>query len=519
MSALRETRGDVFAAPRREVLQPSPVPVPRQPAPGPGSVPADQTLPPRHRTTDGVARARAFVRRVRLLDAAMVAVAVVADVALIAAAGSASLGVGQATLLVSLISSAWILSLNLYGTYDFRFMGIGITEYRRVVTASFVFFSLLAIAFYGFDVDSARSVVMVSWPVGLAALLSGRFFARTKLKAARRRGELRSRLLVVGDLLPAQALASRFTSDGVLGFEAIAVAVPDLRDMPGEQSGKVDAPVPVVGTVEEIEDIVARYRVHSVALAHSSSMSRHALEQLSWTLERVGVDLMVGPAMHGLGPAMSAHPVGGTTLLLVDVPRLSPGAQLVKSTLDVVGALLGLVVFAVPLAIAALAIRLTSPGPVLFRQWRVGRDGRMFSVLKLRTMVDGAEQRQQEAVAGNHADGLLFKADDDPRVTRVGRVLRRTSLDEVPQFWNVLRGEMSLVGPRPLAVDPDHFDQHEHRRHVVKPGITGLWQVEGRETQCWEEAVRLDLFYVNHWSLALDLTILARTTMAVLRGV
>ncbi len=202
----------------------------------------------------------------------------------------------------------------------------------------------------------------------------------------------------------------------------------------------------------------------------------------------------------------------------MDEPRFTGWQRLVKGSIDRLGAALGLVVLAPLLILVALAVRITSRGPALFRQERVGLDGRTFRVVKFRTMRVDAEHQRDELGDLNEGDGLLFKIAQDPRVTRLGALLRRTSVDELPQLVNVLLGNMSLVGPRPLAVAGEAFADHEHRRHLVKPGMTGLWQVSGRAEQSWADAVRLDLYYVENWSLAMDVLILMRTAVAVFRG-
>jgi lipopolysaccharide/colanic/teichoic acid biosynthesis glycosyltransferase len=189
-----------------------------------------------------------------------------------------------------------------------------------------------------------------------------------------------------------------------------------------------------------------------------------------------------------------------------------------KATLDRVGAVILLVVLSPVLVAAAVAVTGTSRGGVLFRQERTGRHGQRFTILKLRTMVADAEGLRGAVSTANRGDGHLFKVHADPRVTRVGRILRRTSIDELPQLWNVVRGDMSLVGPRPLPVPAHAFSALEARRHDVRPGLTGLWQVSGRSDLSWREAVRLDLHYVENWTLALDIRILVRTPAAVLRS-
>jgi exopolysaccharide biosynthesis polyprenyl glycosylphosphotransferase len=231
------------------------------------------------------------------------------------------------------------------------------------------------------------------------------------------------------------------------------------------------------------------------------------------------VDVVVAPAVADVaGPRISVRPVAGLPLLHVDQPEFAGGRRVAKSVLDRIVAC-GLLVGLLPvLLLAALAIRLTSAGPVLFRQTRIGRGGQEFRVVKFRTMHRGAEHRLAELAGSNETDGLLFKIHDDPRVTPVGRFLRRTSLDELPQLLNVLRGDMSLVGPRPLPVKDADFTGDVRRRLLVRPGITGLWQVTGRSRLSWEDSVRLDLYYVENWSISLDLAILLRTVAAVVRG-
>ena len=202
----------------------------------------------------------------------------------------------------------------------------------------------------------------------------------------------------------------------------------------------------------------------------------------------------------------------------MDEPTFVGTTRVLKRILDLVASALGLVVLAVPLLLLGLAIRLTSKGPALFRQVRIGRDGQEFRVFKFRTMHLDAEERWGDLFVDNETDGLLFKLTDDPRITPLGRFLRRTSIDELPQLLNVLTGDMSLVGPRPLAVQDGDFVGDVRRRLLVRPGITGLWQVSGRRDTSWEDAVRFDLYYVENWSFTMDLMILLRTVLAVWRG-
>jgi exopolysaccharide biosynthesis polyprenyl glycosylphosphotransferase len=230
--------------------------------------------------------------------------------------------------------------------------------------------------------------------------------------------------------------------------------------------------------------------------------------------------MCVAPALLDVaGPRTTIRPVAGLTLLHVDHPELAGGKQVVKAVFDKMVALTAVILLAPLFAVIMMAIRLGDHGPVFFRQTRVGKDGRTFAVWKFRTMVVDAEARKAELTAQNEAAGALFKMRQDPRVTKAGSRLRRSSLDELPQLFNVLVGDMSLVGPRPpLPAEAAKYGDHMRRRLVVKPGITGLWQVNGRSDLAWDEAVRLDLRYVENWSLALDLQILWKTWSAVVRG-
>jgi exopolysaccharide biosynthesis polyprenyl glycosylphosphotransferase len=249
-------------------------------------------------------------------------------------------------------------------------------------------------------------------------------------------------------------------------------------------------------------------------------MAGHRLRQLAWELEKTGTDLCVAPALLDVaGPRTTIRPVAGLPLLHMDHPEFTGARRVIKTAFDKALALAALVLGAPLLAAIAMIIRLDDGGPALFRQTRVGKDGRSFTVYKFRTMVLDAEQRKAELAEFNEQHGLLFKIRKDPRVTRAGSWLRRWSLDELPQLANVLAGDMSLVGPRPaLPEEAAMYGDHVRRRLAVKPGLTGLWQVNGRSDLSWDESVRLDLRYVENWSFVLDLQILWKTCAAVVRG-
>jgi exopolysaccharide biosynthesis polyprenyl glycosylphosphotransferase len=249
-------------------------------------------------------------------------------------------------------------------------------------------------------------------------------------------------------------------------------------------------------------------------------MSSARLRDLAWALEKSGTDLCVAPALLDVaGPRTTIRPTAGLPLLHMDHPEFTGARRLIKSAFDRAIALAALTLLLPLFMVIAAAIKLSDGGPALFRQTRVGKDGKVFTLCKFRTMVVDAEQRLAELTGHNDSDGLLFKIRQDPRITRIGKWLRRHSLDELPQLLNVLAGEMSLVGPRPALPDETSaYGYHVRRRLAVKPGITGLWQVNGRSDLPWDEAVRLDVRYVENWSFVLDLQILWKTWSAVWHG-
>jgi exopolysaccharide biosynthesis polyprenyl glycosylphosphotransferase len=415
---------------------------------------------------------------------------------------------GRYAMLAGAFGVAWLVSLVLAGTYEYRFLGVGTEEYRRVATATLWLFGALAIAFYVAKADVARGFVAVALPVGLAALLTGRALVRRYLRARRADGAIDHRVLLIGESESLDSLERVLLSDPGAGFTVVGVCSP----FAGGESATVSC-------LDDVADHVRRVDADVVAVAASERLTPNELKRIAWALECVDVDLIVAPSLTDVaGPRVHVRPVGGVPLMYVDQPALSGPARLAKTVVDRVGAGLGLLFLGIPLLLVAGLIRVTSPGPALFRQKRSGLDGQSFEVLKFRTMYVDAEQRKAELAEQNHGGGQLYKVAGDPRVTPVGRFLRRTSIDELPQLINVLKGEMSLVGPRPLVVETDRYREHELRRHLVLPGITGLWQVNGREDQDWDELVRLDLHYVENWSFSLDFAILARTLGVALRG-
>jgi exopolysaccharide biosynthesis polyprenyl glycosylphosphotransferase len=277
------------------------------------------------------------------------------------------------------------------------------------------------------------------------------------------------------------------------------------------------AGVPVYGDLDDVTAAVRAFGANTVAVLACPEMDGVRLRSLAWELEKTGTDLCVSPALLDVsGPRTTIRPTAGLTLLHVDHPQLSGLGLVVKDLFDRLVAVAALILLFPLMAVIGAMIRLHDRGPALFTQTRVGKDGRVFRIYKFRTMVVDAEQRREELRASSDPDRIRFKLRKDPRVTTLGAHLRRWSMDELPQLLNVLLGDMSLVGPRPdLLDDAAEYADHVRRRLAVKPGITGLWQVNGRSDLSSEESVRLDLRYVENWSFALDLQIMWKTISAI----
>lgn len=408
---------------------------------------------------------------------------------------------------------AWPLLLWGCGAYSEPVFGTGSDEYRTVGRAGLVLLALAGFVSYAAGLDLSRALVVVGIPALGVTTLVMRYAARCHLRRLRARGRCTKRVVVVGRGGAVMELADRLRRESYAGLDVVGFCVTPADR--ARVTGLADVPV------EGLDDVVAmaaRLGADTIAVTSASETAAQYLRQLSWRLEGSGIELLVAPGLIEVaGPRLHIRPFEGLPLLSVEQPRFEGWHRMVKGAVDRCAAGLALLVLLPVLVGIALAVRLTSSGPALYRQERIGINGRSFTMLKFRSMVVDADQRLDDIRADNISDGLLFKMRNDPRVTPVGRWLRRLSLDELPQLFNVLGGSMALVGPRPpLPGEVARYDSSVSRRLLVKPGLTGLWQISGRSDLPWEEAVRLDLRYVENWSLALDLLILWKTTRAVL---
>jgi exopolysaccharide biosynthesis polyprenyl glycosylphosphotransferase len=407
----------------------------------------------------------------------------------------------------------WPGLLQATGAHSERVFGTGSDEYRAVGKAGFLLLAVAGFVSYAADLDLSRALVVVAVPALTLVTLLGRWAARCVLRGLRARGRCTKRVVVVGRGSAVLELVGRVRREQFAGMDVVAACVtPDDRGRVADAAG-----VPV-GGLDEVVALAGRLGADTIAVTSASETAAQYLRQLSWQLEGTGIELLVAPGLIEVaGPRLHIRPMEGLPLLSIEQPRFEGWRRVVKGGLDRAAAACALVLLAPVLLVIAAAIKLTSPGPVLYRQERVGVNGQAFTMLKFRSMVVDADRQVDALQAENISDGVLFKMRVDPRVTPVGRLLRRLSLDELPQLFNVLGGSMSMVGPRPpLPGEVARYDTSVHRRLLVKPGLTGLWQVSGRSDLPWEEAVRLDLRYVENWSLAMDLLILAKTVRAVL---
>ncbi|HEX5367591.1 MAG TPA: sugar transferase [Acidimicrobiales bacterium] len=399
------------------------------------------------------------------------------------------------------LAAAWPGVLGALGAYRSVVVGSGGDELARVVEAGLVLFAAVGSCHLLLGTSLSGRVVALLVGLLVAAASAVRLVADGAVRRARRHGRWQHRAVVYGSAGETAALARQLGHRPPTGVEVVGACATDRPGAPGEAA----------------LDAMSRARADLLAVAGGTSPAE--VRALAWALEGTGAELLIAPAVPDLAQQrVVVQPVGGAVLLRVEKCAQRRGRLLVKNLIDRVGSALLLLLLAPVVAAVAVAVRASGPGPLLFRQVRVGQRGASFDFLKFRTMTADAELHRGVLDGENDADGLLFKLHDDPRVTPVGRFLRRASLDELPQLWNVLRGDMSLVGPRPLPVDSNAFVGDERRRLRVKPGVTGLWQVSGRSDLGWAETVALDMHYVDHWSLGMDLAIMARTPLAVLRG-
>jgi exopolysaccharide biosynthesis polyprenyl glycosylphosphotransferase len=420
-----------------------------------------------------------------------------------------------------LLPLLWLIVVTCNRAYESHFVGVGPAEFQRVFRAFLYLTVIVAFVAYATKAEIARGFVIVALPLTLMLTLLGRYALRKQLHRRRLQGWAMSKVIVVGGPKSIAGLVEMLRADVYAGMHVVGACLPvELCDDPEAIEILTAANVPLLGDLDSIRDLVAATGADTIAVTSSQEIGADRLRWISWQLEDTPTDLVVSPGLVEVaGSRLHIRPILGLPLLHVEQPRFTGLRQVIKASIDKTIAVLVLLMLSPLLLTLGVIIRLTSKGPALFKQTRVGRDGRQFTMVKFRSMGVGAEHKVTELVELDEGNGMLFKVRDDPRITPVGRFLRKYSLDELPQLFNVLAGTMSLVGPRPpLPVEVARYQDHVHRRLLVKPGLTGLWQVSGRSDLSWDESVRLDLRYVENWSPVLDLMILWKTLRAVTRG-
>lgn len=413
---------------------------------------------------------------------------------------------------VAMVALLWIAVLSLKGARQPQILGVGSDEYKRVLEASLLTAGLVAISVLAIGEPLRAELVLLGVLPGMVTICLERWLLRRILHFRARRGAVLSRVVVVGAATDIAYLVRQIRNKSASVYEVVA-AVEDTGSslqLPG---------VFVSYNFDDLDSLIEAHGADAVMVAGHLQAGSAAVQNLGWDLETTGTELILASSLTNVaGPRIKLRPVEGLPLIHVDPPSFTGTRWWIKRLIDVVFSTVALVVLCPLLGVIAVAVYLDSPGPVIFAQRRVGKAGEDFVMYKFRTMVADAEQRLDELKNFNEGAGPLFKLHQDPRVTRVGTFLRKFSLDELPQIFNVLRGDMSLVGPRPpLRNEVEAYEYRTFRRLLIRPGLTGLWQVNGRSDLSWEESVRLDLYYVENWSVLGDVIIMWHTFKAMVR--
>src|SRR5690606_14058707 len=394
-----------------------------------------------------------------------------------------------------------------------------VEEYRRLAGATLRAFGVTAIIAVATHFHEVRDYVLISLPVGLIGLATTRALWRGHTARHRALGRYRRSVLVVGGVDAATAIANRLTRNPHFGYDVVGVctstgpATPATVTVAGRE-------IPVAGDDRSVLRAARRTEADTVVVMATDRLGPRDIRRLAWDLDSLGVELIVAPGVMDIsGTRMSAQLLGGMPMLHIARPQYDRALSLSKAVFDVCFSALVVLLISPLLLAIAVAVKCTSHGPVFYLSERIGMDGKPFRMIKFRSMYAHADRIADQLISDNGGNPLFFKLKNDPRVTPIGRFLRKYSLDELPQFFNVLRRDMSVVGPRPQVRREVHcYDGVMRRRLLVRPGITGLWQVSGRSNLSPEESVELDISYVENWSMTLDLSIIGRTLHTVAKG-
>ncbi|MCV7227162.1 sugar transferase [Mycolicibacterium komossense] len=474
------------------------------------------------RTSEGRRWQRSYRRQVLAVDSIVVIAAVVlAQIGRFDLFGTESSGYvswERATALSVGLALTWLVALGVLQSRDISLVGIGSEEYRRVVSATAWVFGLAAVTSLILQTQLSRGYLMIALPIGLVGLLAGRHAIRRNLAKKRLRGEFVTRVLILGKPEQAAVLCTSLDRSKEVGYSVAGVCIPDYDGAVGQQLITSSGALPILGDENSVEVALRLTGADALAVTAVEQLGHEKMRKLAWRLDSLGVDIIVVPGMTDIaGPRLKLRPIDNLPLFHIARPNHGGPSMYGKRAFDLIFGTAALAVLLPAMVITALAIKCDDGGPVFFRQDRVGQHGKLFRILKFRSMsVDAEIRKGAEQSKGGNA-GVFFKSASDSRVTRVGRLIRATSVDELPQLFNVLGGSMSIVGPRPLVPgEGESVEDFVARRALVKPGITGLWQVSGRSDVSEEERIRLDHSYVDNWSCVQDLVIVWRTARAVL---
>lgn len=412
---------------------------------------------------------------------------------------------------LAIIGAAWLVGLDAIDTRDHHIVGHGILEYRRIADATIAVFAFtVAVAFF-LGMEISRLLLAVIFPVGLLLLLASRWIWRQWLRRRQRKDEYTHRAVIIGERSKVKHVAQQIRRSKDSGYTIVGVITDGV---PSEGMPQLE----VLGDIRSADKALDAANIDALIIVGSDDMDPETMRRLGYAVADRDIQMIMAPALTDVaGPRLHSRPVAGLPLVHVDFPRMEGAHRFLKRVFDLVGSVLLLVLFSPVFLVTAIAIKIDGPGRIFYHQERIGRGGRTFGMRKFRSMVANADDQLASLLdLQGSSETPLFKVADDPRITKIGRFLRKHSIDELPQLINVFRGEMSLVGPRPQrAAEVALYDDIALRRLAVKPGMSGLWQVSGRSTLSWEETIRLDLYYVENWSLTQDVVILFRTIRAV----
>lgn len=478
-----------------------------------GSTPPVSAAPPLAPRPSRAARTRRWILRVVALDAVLILLAMALAWPLRGLVPGVPAPTAGGLLLAALVApviwATWLVLLALYGAYHRRIFAAGAEEFRRVVQAGLIAGLLTSTACHFTELPLSRGFLAGTFLIGGVLLVAERYAMRKLVQRALLGGELAHRVLLVGSPGGVNGLAPTLERSRYLGYDVVACTLSGPVS-----SAPLDLPAPAAGTVADIGATCDRLAIDTVMVAGGADLD---LREIAWSIEGRDIDLVVVPRLADVsGTRLHMRPVAGLPLLHVEEPQASQAGEWPKRVFDLLGAGFALLVLSPLMLAVALMVKLSDGGPVFYRQARVGLHGRTFGCWKFRSMVVDADRALVDLRREHGCDEGIFKLKEDPRVTRVGRFIRRYSIDELPQLFNVIQGSMSLVGPRPhLPVEVETYNDRARRRLHVRPGMTGLWQVSGRSDLSWDDAVRLDLYYRDNWSMVGDLIIMAKTLRAV----